>query len=867
LATAAVPVYPLAGVLAYVALAYGFPRYQQDYQFMLQLYVLEWVAGLTLFGWIIRHFRLREWPNVISSRLAWSLAALIVWIGLSSVGVVWRGTPWGPSWKHHPIGFVNAFVLFLVSAQVAGGAGAWTLIAFVFGSALSARAALVPSQVPLEGDISALIVMAIPLLVAGAWVNAGHVASYLLTPGESRASGKSPRIMASLVAMLVMLAEAAYLAYVLFETRNRGAAVAAVVALLIAWLVSKQKAIWFALASPIAPGAVAYFLKTDYWRRFEDIWKTGSGLERLDIWDAGLQMFREHPVLGVGPGHFPVEIGRINLELEQLGPHNSAIAMLSETGLPGLTLFTAFFLAATLTVWWTRRQSLDGEHRVFAGALLVALAAYLTTGCFIARPTQALPYVLVGAGVALDQRRRESAHAQPVVSRARRTLTHGHLFVFAAVFTAFAVYGSLVPLNYTSISLSDAVDRFRQIPFLQLGVQSRADWVANVLLFVPLGFFWLGTMSLDRPRWQAVLLAPAVLQWGAALAVGLEFTQLWFPDRTVSQNDIAAESLGTLVGVCVWIAVGQPVAEWLRTLWNLRPTKLFEWLLQLYFAGFLIYSLMPFDVTISVGELYEKCKEGKVVFVPFSYSYGSAFQATYDLVSDVLVFVPIGALVATAFTSAQRPVRSASQSLVLGLLVAVAVESSQFLIYSRFTDVTDVLTGTAGQVMGAWLVSRWMSGRTESMTLEPDRSRLGYGWVALSVAYACALVAGFWYPFDFTSDTELIKTRLDGFFRTPFEALYRGSEFNAITQVLARVLLFCPLGAMLAMAVLPMRLPIAVQRFVLCVLLVFGSGLAFGIELGQVLQPSHVADFTEVVICAVGAGLGLFVTPKLKSRH
>ena len=57
-------------------------------------------------------------------------------------------------------------------------------------------------------------------------------------------------------------------------------------------------------------------------------------------------------------------------------------------------------------------------------------------------------------------------------------------------YTAFVIYGSLVPLRFRARPLDEAWAYFQQIPYLELGIGSRADWVANILLFVPLAFLW-----------------------------------------------------------------------------------------------------------------------------------------------------------------------------------------------------------------------------------------------------------------------------------------------------------------------------------------------------------------------------------------
>jgi hypothetical protein len=65
-------------------------------------------------------------------------------------------------------------------------------------------------------------------------------------------------------------------------------------------------------------------------------------------------------------------------------------------------------------------------------------------------------------------------------------------------YTAFVIYGSLVPLQFKARPLSEAWEFFRHIPYLELGIGSRADWVANILLFVPLAFLWLGAVWPER---------------------------------------------------------------------------------------------------------------------------------------------------------------------------------------------------------------------------------------------------------------------------------------------------------------------------------------------------------------------------------
>ena len=70
-------------------------------------------------------------------------------------------------------------------------------------------------------------------------------------------------------------------------------------------------------------------------------------------------------------------------------------------------------------------------------------------------------------------------------------------------YAVFVVYGSLVPLDFHYRPLAAAWDAFLQTPYLHLDVGSRADWVANILLYIPLGFFatgWLAAVSRSRAQ-------------------------------------------------------------------------------------------------------------------------------------------------------------------------------------------------------------------------------------------------------------------------------------------------------------------------------------------------------------------------------
>jgi glycopeptide antibiotics resistance protein len=312
--------------------------------------------------------------------------------------------------------------------------------------------------------------------------------------------------------------------------------------------------------------------------------------------------------------------------------------------------------------------------------------------------------------------------------------------------------------------------------------------------------------------------------------------------------------------------VGTRVVRWLRSYAAARESRpALEWLLGAYVLGFAIYSVIPLDLTISLTELYGKYKRGAVLLVPFSYNYESPATVVYQFFADIATFVPVGAWVALVRPS-RIPVRSPFLiGLVGGGAVAVAMEIAQFLVLSRYTDTTDILLGSLGAGLGAWITLRAAGRAPAGATRSGSRGMAAIGWLVALVGYSIFLIVGFGYPFDITGDRAIIRTRYEGFFRVPFMALYQGSEFNAIKQFLVRVLLFAPLGVVTAnVAAIPRS---SGARFIVVTLgLAYALALATGIEVAQIFMPSKIADSTEVVICFVGAVLGLLAARRIVNR-
>ncbi|MBN1912739.1 MAG: VanZ family protein [Pirellulales bacterium] len=282
-----------------------------------------------------------------------------------------------------------------------------------------------------------------------------------------------------------------------------------------------------------------------------------------------------------------------------------------------------------------------------------------------------------------------------------------------------AVYASLTPFQPVSMSIPEAVRRIDQHGLPPWGIDSRADWVANVLLFIPVGYLALGWLALDRSRRTAWLLASPIGAASGLLSASIEFTQAWFPARTVSRNDVLAEMLGAGLGVLLWLAVGQRTVKWLRgPTARLRSNRPIDWALRIYFLWLVIHLMSPLDFSISLTALYHKYKAGQILLVPFAGWREGNLTEVVSVVRDILLFVPVGFLAATTFTSRERPLRSWIGSLLLGMSAVVGMEIAQLFVVGRYVDVTDVLTCALGIVAGCWLARRLVGG---AMTVVPSQ--------------------------------------------------------------------------------------------------------------------------------------------------
>lgn len=426
-------------------------------------------------------------------------------------------------------------------------------------------------------------------------------------------------------------------------------------------------------------------------------------------------------------------------------------------------------------------------------------------------------------------------------------------------YLAFVIYGSLVPLDFRPMPLADAVAAFRQTPFLQLGIGSRADWVANLLLFIPLTFLWSGALGHGRGLLARIVLSALVAAAAVMLCIGIEFTQLFFPPRTVSQNDMLAETLGGLLGIAAWWSVGPRWVRWYQGWRRVRAASEFsQRLAAVYLLAVFAYGVLPLDLTLSGVEIFHKWREGKLNLLPFAALPADPAYALYELATDILLWLPL------ALLWRLRPGRNSLKAWKMTFGAACLLEGLQLFVYSRSSDVTDLFTGALGAALGVWLAARGGLAGEARATASPRRMHDAFSWWPLvwAIAWLGALIGVFWYPFDFHADGAYLRERLSFLSRAPFVAYYYGTEFRAITEVFHKTLFFAPLGALLAWFVVGTPWLWRIYAAFTAYALLLGAPML--IELGQMLLPDKHPDTTDWALECLGGILGYLAFRRIR---
>ncbi|MGO9443220.1 MAG: VanZ family protein [Thiobacillaceae bacterium] len=405
----------------------------------------------------------------------------------------------------------------------------------------------------------------------------------------------------------------------------------------------------------------------------------------------------------------------------------------------------------------------------------------------------------------------------------------------------FVVYGSLLPFALNDLSLKEAWARFKDVQFLNLGVGSRADMVANLILYIPVGLFCMGALAGEtRQRVVSALGAALTAFIVVGLAVGVEFTQEFFPPRTVSLNDIYTECIGGALGILIWILAGRRLSGLWRT-FAVGGATARRALLIFYVLLYLFLSLFPYDFLLSADEWHQHLTSDKVGWV---FAGKCSLGCLAKLFPEMLGVVPFGLLLNGKGRFGRPPLLAAS---IVGLLLGVGIETLQLSIESGVSQGASVFSRAAGVTLGAWL-PRWI-GRGGQTQIRPF---IRVGLLLATVPYLGLLAKlNHWFTATWLT-AQAAVSRLSELRFTPFYYHYYTAEAVALVSVVFQFGLYSPLGA--AVWLWRQATPGKESRGSLGPALL-GFLVALCIETGKLFIPGQHPDPTNVLIAACAAGI------------
>lgn len=279
--------------------------------------------------------------------------------------------------------------------------------------------------------------------------------------------------------------------------------------------------------------------------------------------------------------------------------------------------------------------------------------------------------------------------------------------IVTAGLAAMIAYGSLYPFDFSvpaagpgplNALLSTWADR-----------PGRGDFLANILLYMPFGFF--GTLTLQQSRPVSRFFRPMLL--GSLLSISMELAQYYDIGRVTAATDVYANVAGTALGSASGIIFGRNFR------WTLVDQIAANRIPALILCAWVAYRLYPFVPTIDLHKYWVTLKP--IVLAPH--------LSAYDLFRHSAIWLAVYTLVVKIGRPLLRP-------WLLIPFFATAVLVSKVLIITTTLSLAEIGGAIVAYVI--WAVF--------------GRNRRAYLALAV-VMFSASVVAQRLEPFQFTAQS------------------------------------------------------------------------------------------------------------------
>ena len=151
---------------------------------------------------------------------------------------------------------------------------------------------------------------------------------------------------------------------------------------------------------------------------------------RYALWEAGWEMWKDHPIIGVGVGMFPSNLKfypnprYYHYFQTGLVAHNIYVAILTETGVIGFIIFTGFLLSVVYLLV-KNRNKLDEKWKPIANVWLVVIVVLLIGGLTKTDQAEKILWLTMGAGTYVAYRTKNAIPLKRQgVSQVKTTTSH-----------------------------------------------------------------------------------------------------------------------------------------------------------------------------------------------------------------------------------------------------------------------------------------------------------------------------------------------------------------------------------------------------------------------------------------------------------
>ena len=375
-----------------------------------QLTLIKVAGGVLVASWLLTLAqRSAQTPRLLRDHpvLTYAVVALVAWTFFSALWAQDVGEAASTAFRLLQ-GAVLIFVLYAALREPKHLR--WTAWAYVLGASLTALVGLAgassPEIVDPTEDVNRLTgQIGDPNELAAILIPALWLAGFLLVTTR----GAWKRVLLGGCVLLVVVA--------LFYTESRGGLVGLGVSVVVALFLAGRVRAW--VISMILVTAAAGFVYYTLVATPESLtrlteFSAGGGTGRTDLWSIALQIWRDHPVVGIGSGNFPlVEPSYAIVNTNLIRPdlvvdfhkvvHNTYLNVLVELGLVGLVALLAAIGGVAVLAWRAVRdfaRAGDDDMEMLARGFLIGFAGMLVAFGFISAVNEKQLWLFLGLGVA-----------------------------------------------------------------------------------------------------------------------------------------------------------------------------------------------------------------------------------------------------------------------------------------------------------------------------------------------------------------------------------------------------------------------------------------------------------------------------------